>query len=125
MKRKDEIPLSDFKEGNISWSYGDTSPLFWVQEIKNTPQGKHTYYELQYSIPNGTQITLAQVAPVPDFPTKELTGNWQSQFTCNINRALTPVKTLVASIIQISWIFGLSYDTVIEQCKPFGIFKTI
>lgn len=124
--RKDEAPLTDFAECNSSWGCVDnTDPFFWVQAAKNVPQGEHMYYELQYSIPNGTQITLAQVAPVPDFVTKELTGNWQSQLTCNTNRVLTPVKTLVGSIIQISWIFGLSYDTVIEQCKPFGIFKTI
>lgn len=117
--KKESTPLSDFKEGDISWSYEEVCPLFWVQVITNTPKGKSVYYELQYSILNGTHITLAQVAHVPDF------GTWQAQFTCKVNRKITPVKTLAANIIQVSWIFGVSYDTVFEQLKPFGIFKTI
>ena len=96
------------------------SPLFWTQCV-----GGYTdmFYELNHAYPNGTVVMLAQVAPIRDAD-KKLTGNWQSQFTCKVvDHKLVPLKNLAACIIQISWYFGMTPDTVKEQLEPFGVFK--
>jgi hypothetical protein len=70
--------------------------------IRRVTRDYKVIYELQYTFSNGIAIVIAQVAKVPD-----KVQEWQSQFTCNIDRKLLRVKELTANIMQICWHFRI------------------